>query len=173
MNQIKATELVEKEVMAEKPDCSLLTDSTEEFSSCFVFYFQSTKYTESGDLGDMYVGQGPVIVCKTTGRIFETGSAHSTQHYVNAFQSCGDPFGEPTSKILIYEGLEAASSADAAICIKKMTELGLGDAKSKMESVLKNENVVVELNSLEQVKSTISSLKEHGFKSRQLWSNEC
>ena len=173
MNKIEAQALVEKEVLSDLSDCSLMESSTEEFSSCFVFYYQSTKYIESGSFKDMYVGQGPVIVCKSTGNIFETGSAYPTDHYVNAFTACGDPFGEPTSKISITGWREGASAVNAIRCIKNASATGLSEAKSNIDQVLSDKSVVIDLSSKDKIESTIASLSEYGFESTQLWSNQC
>ncbi|RYV02069.1 hypothetical protein SOPP22_10860 [Shewanella sp. OPT22] len=173
MDKYEAKRIVESKVMGNHPDCSIMDESSKEFSSCFVFYFQSKKFIETGNFGEMYVGQGPVIVCKETGDLFETGSAYSTEYYVNAFELCGDPFGEPTEKISIYGWSEGASAVKAIKCIRKATDLGLSDAKSIVDQVLNNNGVVIKLSSAEIVESTISALDEIGFKSSQLWSNQC
>ena len=173
MDKYKAKRIVESKVMENHPDCSIMDESSKEFSSCFVFYFQSKKFIESGNFGEMYVGQGPIIVCKETGDLFETGSAHSTEHYVNAFELCGDPFGEPTDKISIHGWSEGASAVKAIKCIRKVTDLGLSDAKSKIDQVLNSNGAVIKLTSIDIVDSTISTLGEIGFKSSQLWSNQC
>lgn len=50
-------------------DGALIDDATTEFAKCFVFYYQSKDYIESNKLSDMLVGQGPILVDKSTGKI--------------------------------------------------------------------------------------------------------
>lgn len=173
MNQIEAKSIVEKTVMDNKHGFSLMESYTKEYSTCFVFYYQNDAYIKSGRFQDMSLGQGPVIVCKKTGKVFETGSAYSTEHYISAFEACGDPHGVPTSKIVISSGSEGENAVKAIRCLKAASGCGLSEAKSKIDEVLKGNSVVVELTSVDKVTSTLSTLKLHGFECVQLWSNQC
>jgi Immunity protein 35 len=47
---------------------------TEQLSVGWAFYYQSTKYIESGEMSDMLVGQGPVVILNN-GTVLEGGSA--------------------------------------------------------------------------------------------------
>ena len=172
MHKSEAIKIFESSVLADNPDCALLADSTLERESCFVFFYQSKQYIQSGNFRDMVVGQGPVIVCKETGRLFQTGSVHETEHYVNAFEACGDPFGELTSRILISSWSEGANVVKAIKCIRAATGEGLAHSKYLIDQVLDGEGVVVELSALDKVKITVACLAEHGFGSEQLWSNQ-
>ena len=169
----EAVKIFERRVLVDKPECALLQESTLEHGSCFVFYYQSKQYIQSGKFSDMYVGQGPVIVCKETGGVFETGSAFPTEHYVFAFEACGDPLAEPTASISISHWSEGASAVKAIKCIQSSTGKGLAQSKPIIDQVLDGECVFVELSSVEIVKTTIETLSEYGFYSEQLWSNQC
>jgi len=173
MNRLEAKLIVESHVRENYPGCSIIEDYSEEFASGFVFYFQSKKFLESSGFGDMYVGQGPIIVCKETGGVFETGAAYSAEHYVDAFESCGDPLGEPTDTIVIDGWIDGASAVKAIKCIRQATGLGLANVKSKVDQVLGGDDVVIKLSSIDVVDSTISTLAGIGFQSSQLWGNQC
>lgn len=173
MGLSKAKSIVTSYVIENYLDCAIMDEYSKEFSSCFVFYFQSKALIETEDIGSMFVGHGPIIVCKETDEIFETGSAHTTEYYVNAFEQCGDPFAEPTSQILINSWHEGANAVKAIKCIKRATNLGLSESKSIVDNVLSNNSAVVKLSSIGIVESTISSLREFGFDASQLWSNQC
>lgn len=173
MNQIEATEIVVEKIMAKKPGFSLMENSTEEFAKCFAFYYQNDSYIKSGDILDMSVGQGPIIVCKSTGKCFETGSAFSTEKYVKAFEACGDPYGQPTPKICIVGWAVGANSVNAIKCIKAASNLNLAQAKSHIDAVLSDGHAVVDIESLDKVASVIQYLSKLGFDSKQLWNNQC
>ena len=173
MNQIDATKIVIEKVMVSKPGFSLMTHSTQEFEKCFAFFYQNDSYIKSGDIREMSVGQGPIIVCKATGKCFETGSAFSTEEYVKAFEACGDPYGQPTSKVHIVGWLEGAIAVKAIKCIKTEANLNLAQAKSIIDAVLKGNSTIVDLYSIDKVERVIQYLREYGFESTQIWSNQC
>ena len=84
MNKRQAEELVEKHIIADLEDCALLCGATEEFENCFTVFYQSKRFIESKDPLDQLFGHGAVLVEKSSGEIWETGSAHPVEHYVEA-----------------------------------------------------------------------------------------
>ena len=99
MNKNDAEKIVERELNLDSLNCSIISESTEEFSKCFAVHYQSKRYIESKKFDDMLVGHGPVLVEKKTGKLYETGSAFSTEHYVEAFEETSDPFAEKSNNI--------------------------------------------------------------------------
>lgn len=173
MNKEEAEKHVELHVVSKLHDCSVIKKATSEYNKCFVVYYQSNEYIKNHDFNEMLVGKGPVIVDKYSGKIFETGSAYSAEYYVNAFEACGDPYGEPTNSIIISGWKEGVNSVEAIKSIKKVTGIGLKEAKSIVESVLAGESIVIEIRDLEKATSTVKHLNNQGFVSKQLWSNQC
>lgn len=165
----QAIKNLEKLILGRKPEMGIIEDSSEEYESCYVIYIQSKKFIESRDFNDMCIGHGPVIVCKETGKIFETGSAYPTEQYVQAFTNCGDPYGTPTLSIRIDGWLEGARSIKAIKCIRKYTGMGLAIAKSKIDDVLSGTPIVVELGDIENAETFVSELSAYGFTSIQIW----
>ena len=172
MNIDEAKKLVQNSIMANKPDCLLVDDLTNEFSSCFTFHFQSKKYLKSNDHNDMYVGHNAIIVCKETGQIFETSSTYSIEKFVNAFEACGNPYGQATPSILITGWRVGANTVKAIKFIKDASNINLAEAKSLIDKVLKNNHVTITVSSIDKVSSALSFLSECGFESNQIWSNE-
>lgn len=173
MTEQEAIELVQKEVLSSKPDCALIQEAHEEYQSCFVLYYQSSKYISSGNTNDMYVGYGPVIVCKNTSRVLETGSQKTTQEYVDAFDACGDPNAVKTEFILVSGWVSGAKKVDATKTIKFYSGLGLADSKKITDSALNEVPSSFKVNDKLSIDAALKELKEAGFRSRQLWSNEC
>ena len=99
MNLDQARAIFERNVLAPNSDRVLVEGATREYSRCFVFIYQSKKFVETGDFSEMLAGHGPVLVSREDGRVFETGSAFSVSHYVQAFEACGDPSGKPTETV--------------------------------------------------------------------------
>ncbi len=53
----------------------ILESATIEKPYGWVFFYNSRRYIETGDMVHALIGQGPVIVVATTGEIIELGSA--------------------------------------------------------------------------------------------------
>ncbi|MGH1539877.1 MAG: hypothetical protein ACRBHB_05625 [Arenicella sp.] len=173
MNEIEAREIVSKQIVGKLEEFSLMDESTQEFATCFAFYYQNNDYIKSRDFREMSVGAGPVLVCKQSGSVFETGSTYSTEQYVKAFESCGDPFGELTKNISVYGWREGANKVAATKLIKAKSGLNLRDSKNIIDKTLNNEESRFSTESVEESRLVNEELVEYGFKCKQLWSNQC
>jgi len=78
------------------PDVKLqiLAESTEEYDFGWVFYYNSAKFIETGDLREALVGNAPLIFNKESGELVVTGTAHDTSYYVHNYIKTGDPHNE-------------------------------------------------------------------------------
>jgi len=122
---------------------------------------------------DMSVGAGTVLVSKESGTVFETGSAYSTEHYVSAFESCGDPFGEPTQSISVYGWESGANKVAATKLIKAESGLNLRESKLIIDAALKDESRSFSTESSKKALEVADKLSKYGFHCKQLWSNQC
>ena len=173
MNLNQAKEIFENNILASKSDCGLVEGATLEYPRCFVFFYQSKKFIETGDFGEMLVGQGPVLVSREDGRFFETGSAFSVCHYVKAFEACGDPFGKPTRTVKIFSWNLGANKVCAIQLVKEKSGIGLLQAKAMIDNAQSNRESFFTARTVEHAEQLVVALKESGFDSVQLWSNQC
>lgn len=104
--------------------------------------------------------------------ILDTGSANSTEQYVNAFESCGDPFGKLTWNISVYGWKEGANKVAATKLIRTESGLNLRDSKIIIDKALKNEESHFSTESIEKSEFLVEKLDMLGFKCKQLWSNQ-
>jgi Immunity protein 35 len=49
---------------------------------CWVFFYNTRAFYESGELSECLVGNGPLLVDKQTGVLREVGTAHPVEHYL-------------------------------------------------------------------------------------------
>jgi ribosomal protein L7/L12 len=173
MNVEEAINKVEQLILASKPDCTLIENSTLEYPHCFVFFYQSKKYVETGDPRAMLVGHGPVLVSRKNGRVFETGSVYPAEQYVEALEACGDPYGEQTDNVKITGWHEGANKVEAIKLVNSKSGVGLAQAKSIVDCVLENKESVFSAGTAKDAEKAVDLLKKLGFKSTQLWSNQC
>ena len=173
MTKQEANELIVKDVLNAQPDCVVMDELTEVYPSFFVFFYQSKKYISSGKLKDMRVGQGPVIVCKNTSKVFETSAAKSPLEYIKCFEACGDPLAELTDIIKIIAWVEGAEKVKATKLIKRYGNLGLADAKFIVDNVLEGNSSAFQVVDIQEIDQTVTDLVNLGFTAKRLWSNQC
>ena len=63
----------------------ILDKETLEFAFGWVFYWQSKKFLETGDIMFMYVGNAPVLVDKLKGTAQYTGTFAPTEHFIDMY----------------------------------------------------------------------------------------
>jgi len=161
-----------REVISQTPDCSVLSEKTEAHNACYVFYYQSNKYISSGKLEDMYVGHGPVIVCRKTSEVFETGSSRASLEYIDTFKACGDPNAERTDIVEVFDWREGANKVEATKLIKSFGNLDLADAKNIVDSILEGHPASFKVSDLALADEAVSRLINMNFSARRLWSNQ-
>lgn len=66
-------------------DLVILDQYTHHLPFGWVFFYQSRRFTMSGDPGDMLGGNAPLLVEKSTGRIHELGTASPLEIYLRPF----------------------------------------------------------------------------------------
>ncbi|MCM0677222.1 YrhB family protein [Micromonospora phytophila] len=54
----------------------------EERQTCWVLYYQSVRYIETGSFLDSVAGNAPILVDRTTGQPHETGTARPIDFYI-------------------------------------------------------------------------------------------
>ena len=91
MNAEEAQSLVQAELdknadPTDDDQCVILEDETIEKEWGWVFFYQSKKYIETGDIGEMLAGNAPFIVNKNNGQLYETGTAEDIEYYINEFE---------------------------------------------------------------------------------------
>ena len=64
----------------------IVGDSTIEFDSGWVFFYDSRKYLESGSISDALAGNAPLIVSRHDGSVHVTGTAYPIERYIREFQ---------------------------------------------------------------------------------------
>ena len=92
-----ARALVTKELARHMLDSSddvelaIVDSGTLEYSWGWVFFYNSVAYIESGSNLERLAGNAPFIVERETGRLLETGTAHSIESYIAAYERSGNP----------------------------------------------------------------------------------
>jgi len=65
----------------------ILDEYTIEKPKCFVFFYESSKYLETGMFEDRLAGNAPILVNKITKELLFLGTAEPIEVYIEEFES--------------------------------------------------------------------------------------
>lgn len=65
----------------------IVDENTIEKDYGWVFFYTSRRYVETGDISEMVVGNGPIVVEKADGSITRLGTARPVEHYLREYES--------------------------------------------------------------------------------------
>jgi Immunity protein 35 len=52
----------------------------------WLFAYNTKEYLETGEIGFALAGSGPIIVDRIDGQLYQTGSAHPVQYYLDQYR---------------------------------------------------------------------------------------
>lgn len=67
-------------------DVILIENKTIEKDYYWVFFYNSKRYIETGNMSYTLAGNGPIIIDKIYGGIYKTGTAHLVDYYLKEFE---------------------------------------------------------------------------------------
>ncbi|MFY1597039.1 YrhB domain-containing protein [Micromonospora sp. WMMD737] len=88
INQQAARSAAEEALRAMSSDPAvppLAITHVEERPGCWIFYYQSVRYVQTGSFLDSVAGNAPILVDWNTGQPHVTGTARSTEYYLAEF----------------------------------------------------------------------------------------
>ena len=74
-------------------DLMLVDDDTVEGDFGWVLTYQSREFVETGDDSAMLLGNAPILVSRSDGRLHVTGTDQPAEFYIENFKRSGDPHG--------------------------------------------------------------------------------
>ncbi|WP_276482884.1 YrhB domain-containing protein [Paraflavitalea pollutisoli] len=80
-----------KEFDSEEFHCVVVDDATIEKNDYWVFFYNSSRFIETGDFSDSLMGNAPYIVDKYEGGIYSTGAVYDTEYYMDQFEKIDLP----------------------------------------------------------------------------------
>ncbi|MBV9773515.1 MAG: hypothetical protein JO040_06170 [Gemmatimonadetes bacterium] len=79
----------------DRPEMVILDRLTIEKPYGWVFFYDSARYLETGSISDALAGNAPVLVTADRGEVHVIGTAHSVEHYLQAFERTGSVHLQP------------------------------------------------------------------------------
>ena len=68
------------------PNDELVIEHSVEFHDCWLFYINSKRYLETGNIFHRLLGGGPLIVGKENGDVYQGGSVGTVETWLNEFR---------------------------------------------------------------------------------------
>lgn len=121
-----ARQLVEAEISAMGIELQLLEDATLEHGFGWTFCYQSAAYLSSGDFRDALGGNAPLLVDRTTGALWFTGTAFELDHYVRNYLATGDPHVAPEDETVRNKPVIASRTRRSRSLAGRKTRSGRG-----------------------------------------------
>jgi hypothetical protein len=141
----------------------LFPSKTTEFDVGWVFYYQSARFIETGDLNEMLVGGVPIFIFRSDGRLFFISYHRPLEESLAAYRACGDLAAQEIPEVRLTGWREGALTVSAILAIRKHSPVGLAQAKNAVESCLLNQFPIVHATSVTEAKALVFSLASAGF----------
>ncbi len=161
VNKEEATKLVATYLRSlhvdETVTLTVFTDYTETHDFGWVFYYGDVNPLVSLD------GNGPIIVDRNSGVLFETGTACPLSEYLKNFVETGNPNSYLGKVIVLNSVTDDARRIDAVMAIREYAKLSLGETKKCFEDCLDGDNPSIALQSVEDAETLGRRLTELGL----------
>ena len=165
----QARQLVSAQV-CERPDwlppedeLIIVDESTIERAWGWVFFHTSKRWLETQDIRYALTGNSPIIVERESGRLINTGTAMSIEHYIANYERCGNPNANPLPIVTMTGWRKGARTVSAIQAVRRHSSHGLAAAKLLVEECLGSHKVQVETTDVAAACALVESLTESGF----------
>lgn len=144
-------------------EATIVDGATLEFDVGWVFFYQSSRFLETGDVRDSLVGNAPLFVSRQDGQAAFISYQRPIFESVNAYRACGDPNAHEEPKIRLTGWLAGANKLKAVALIRRQSCLNLADAKDAIDRCLASREAIVKINDVPSAKQLALALEKVGF----------
>lgn len=164
MTRGEAAEIVRKYLRESYPQGDLIVyDEALEYEFGWVFFYNSRKFVETGNILLSLVGNAPILLEGTTGRMLFLGTAEPLETYIDAYRRTGDPHARPSRFVRIEGWREGANTVAAIRAVHHYSGARLPDAKHGIESAMDGSVFEVDVGTVESAAKLVRELEACGF----------
>ena len=142
---------------------TIIDAATREFDVGWVFFYQSSRFLETGDVRDSLAGNAPLFVSRDDGRVIYVSYHRPITDSIQAYRACGDPNGYEESQIRLTRWSAGANKVQATRLIRRHSHMGLAEAKHSVDRCLAAHETVIETKDVASAKKLVIDLAEVGF----------
>ena len=142
---------------------SIVQEDTKEFDAGWVFYYQSTRFLETGNQSYLLAGNAPLFVARSDGKATFVSYHRPLNESMAAYRACGNPNAREIPKVQLTGWHPGALSVTAIQVVRQHSAIGLGEAKRVVDGCLANEKPVVSTPDVASARALVQSLASAGF----------
>lgn len=163
MDENKAKQLVQPMLKG----CTITR--VEDFGDLLAIYFVNDAYYQSGKIEDMAIGSGPIILVKSSGEVFRTGSGQTTAEYVEAYRESGHVYGSLSETLEIRALPEQVTRKQCILDLKKAISIDISVSKAAVDKLLTGEFAEFSFADENRAQEAQQQLSKIGFSAKQRW----
>jgi len=142
---------------------ALLTSETEEHDFGWVFFYNSSRFLQTGDFSYALVGNAPLLVERDTGRLLTLGTALPTEDYLDVYRVTGDPHGEVDHLVLVDGLPDGISTSEATLTLRRVLDLPMAQARNIALQLEGNETLTLRFDQSTDASELTERLRDEGF----------
>ncbi len=144
-------------------DIAIIDAATREFDVGWVFFYQSSRFLETGDVLGGLAGNAPLFVSRDDGRAIVISYHRPITESIQAYRVCGDPNAYEKPQIRLTRWSPGANKVQATRLIRQCSCMGLAEIKHSIDSCLAAREAVIETKDVASAKQLVIELAEVGF----------
>ncbi|GAB2870771.1 hypothetical protein GCM10027093_03100 [Paraburkholderia jirisanensis] len=144
-------------------DTAIICDATREFDVGWVFFYQSSRFLETGDIQHSLTGNAPLFVSRQDGQAVFISYQRPIAESIDAYRACGNPNASEQPQIRLTGWSAGANKVRAIELIRQHSRLGLADAKRVVDRCLALSEATVITMDVPSAKQLVFALAEIGF----------
>lgn len=142
---------------------TIIDAATLEFDVGWVFFYQSSRFLETGDVQDRLAGNAPLFVSRDDGQAISVSYHRPIAESVQAYRACGDPNGYEESQIRLTRWSAGANKIQATRLIRQHSPMSLAEAKHSVDRCLAGRETSIAARDVASAKQLATDLAEVGF----------
>lgn len=144
-------------------EATIIDGATQQYDVGWVFFYQSSRFLETGNARDCPAGNAPLFVSREEGQSAFIRYHRPIAESIDAYRACGDANACEEPRITIDRWLHGAKKIQAVMLIRQYSHLNLADAKYAVDHCLASGKVLVDTKDVASAKQLVRELAKIGF----------
>jgi len=141
----------------------IVSEATKEFDVGWIFYYQAARFLETADIGDSLVGNAPIFVARSDGKVISVAYHRPLTESMAAYRFCGNPNAVEVPEVELTGCRPGALAVSAIQLIRQHAPVGLVAAKRMVEDCLANRRSIVSTHDIASARLLVQGLASVGF----------
>nr|WP_223217573.1 YrhB domain-containing protein [Paraburkholderia phenoliruptrix] len=153
-------------------EAAIIDEATQGFDVGWIFFYQSSRFLETGDVQDSLAGNAPLFVSRKDGHAAFISYQRPIAESIDAYRICGNPNAHEEPQIRLSGWLTGANKIQAIALIRRYAHLNLADAKHAVDRCLASTEATVNTEDVASAKRLMLALTKIGFLATVIYSEQ-